>query len=137
MDILALGNCPEVSVDCLKSLCVALAPHLRSTHEVTAELDGGPLTWPPVRLPVDKVEFVWNDTTAGSIKIGQYTVVTKDGLTVTRVNLGGHHVATMTQGRWGLLTTAYDPQDVCTAHMGGTGGKRRGHQRGGHVSVLA
>ena len=113
MDILALGNCPEVSVDCLKSLCVALAPHLRSTHEVTAEPDGGPLTWSPVRLAVDKVEFVWNDTTAGSIEIGQYTVVTKDGL--TRVNLGGHHVATMTQGRWGLLTAAYDPQDVCAA----------------------
>ena len=112
-DMLALGNCPEVSVDCLKSLLVALAPHLRCTEERMAEPDGGPLTWAPVRLAAEMVEFVWTDTTAGSVEVGQYSIATNDGL--TRVRLGGQHVATLTQGRWGLLTTAYAPHDVCAA----------------------
>ena len=113
IDVLALGQCPEVSIDCLKSLCMALAPHLRSTSERMVEPDGGPLTWSPVRLAVDKVEFIWTDTTAGSKEIGQYTVATKDGL--TRVSLGSRHMATLSQGRWGILTAAYDPEDVCAA----------------------
>ena len=104
IDMLALGQCPVVSVDCLKSPCVTLVPHLRSADEGVVEPDGGPLTWSPVRLAVDKVEFAWTDTTAGSSEVGQYTVVTKDGL--TRVSLGGHHVVMMTQGLWGLLTTS-------------------------------
>ena len=69
-------------------------------------------SWSPVRLVVDRVDFALPDTTAGSTEVGQYTVVTKDGL--TRVSLGGYHVAMMTQGRWGLLlTTSYDPPAVC------------------------
>ncbi len=59
------------------------------------------------------LDFVWTDTTAGSKAIGQYTVVTKDGL--TRVSLGSRHVATLSQGWWGILTSAYDPEDVCAA----------------------
>ena len=47
-------------------------------YEVTADPDEGPLTLSPVLLAVDKMEFVCNDTAAGSIEIGQYTVVTKD-----------------------------------------------------------
>ena len=58
---------------------------------------------------MDKVEFVWKDATTGSVTIGHYTGATKDQL--TRVS----YVATLTQGRRGLLTAVHDPHDVRAA----------------------
>ena len=79
-DVLALGHCPTIAADCLRSLCLALAPHLRTRTELSAEPDGGPLTWAPVRLTGDKVEFVWLDETAGPEACGEYAATTRDGL---------------------------------------------------------
>ena len=110
-DVLALGHCPTIAADCLRSLCLALAPHLRTMIEPPAELDGGPLTWAPVQVTVDKVEFVWLDETAGTETCGEYTETTLDGL--VRITEGDRHVATVAQGRWGLLKGAYDARDAC------------------------
>ena len=112
-DIVALGHCPAISADCLRSLCLALAPHLGSATAPRADVDVSPLTWEPVRLAVDRVEFAWLDDTAGTETLGQYTATTRDGL--TRIQEGDKHVATVSQGRWGLLKSAYDARDVCAA----------------------
>jgi len=114
-DVLALGHCPSPATDCLRSLCLALAPHLRTNlkTEPRAEPDAGPLTWVPVRLAVDKVEFVCLDETAGTETYEEYTVTTQDGL--ARIREGNRHVATVNQGRWGLLKGAYNARDVCAA----------------------
>ena len=112
-DMLALGHCPEISTACLRSLCLALAPHLRSRTVLPEEPDRGPLTWEPVRLATDRVEFVWLDETAGTETLGQYTVTRRDGLAWIRE--GGRHIGTVTQGRWGLLHGAYDAPDICAA----------------------
>jgi len=127
-DVLALGHCPTIAADCLRSLCLALAPHLRTMIELPAEPDGGPLTWAPVQVTVDKVEFVWLDETAGTETCGEYTETTLDGL--VRITEGDRHVATVAQGRWGLLKGAYDARDACAGREGG------GHQGGGICSVL-
>ncbi len=66
-----------------------------------------------MRLPVNKVEFVCLDETAGTEIYEEYTVTTQDGL--ARIRAGNRHVATVNQGRWGLLKGAYDARDVCAA----------------------
>ena len=80
-DVVALGHCPGTAADRLRSLCLALAPHLQSRTEPLAEPDGGPLTWEPIWLRTDRVEFVWLDETAGTETWEQYTATTRDGLT--------------------------------------------------------
>jgi len=114
-DLLALGRCPETPVALLRRLCRWLAPSLRSA---TANiLDGGPLTWAPVRLSVERVTFSFADETAGVVVVGDYSVRTKDGL-VQVVRSDGCKVGTVHQGRWALLAGAYGAEEVCRALQG-------------------
>jgi len=38
-DVLALGHCPTIAVDCVRSLCLALAPHLRTTAQLPQPIE--------------------------------------------------------------------------------------------------
>jgi hypothetical protein len=72
-----------------------------------------PFTWEPVRLHPDAALFALTDSTAGSAAYGPYDTSTRDGL--VRVERAGHHVGTVKQSRFGLLSAAYDPEDLCQA----------------------
>jgi hypothetical protein len=69
--------------------------------------DRGPWGGEPARLllPADA------DCTEGQTSYGPYTVTTRNGL--VRIDKARQHVGTVKQGRWGLLTAAYDAADVC------------------------
>ena len=120
LDMLALGHSPDVTADCLRELCIGLAPYLRTTTsaDVDADMrdDENPLTWAPVRLSTERVAFQFTDETAKTEIHGPYQVEIKDGL--TRVTQADRHVATLAQGRWAMLVAGYDPQDLCAALPG-------------------
>ena len=93
----------------LLELVTALAPYLRSSRAGDVEMrDRGPLGEEPVRLllPADSFEFA--DCTEGQAAHGQYTATTRHGL--VRIDKDGQHVGTVKQGRWGLLTAAYEAE---------------------------
>ena len=113
LDLMALGHCPGIPAACLRSLCLGLAPHLCTVRDDAVAPDGGPLTWKPAHLTRERVDFFFNDETAGSETFGPYTASTKDGL--TRVTQYDQHITTLTQGRWGLLRGAYEAENVCAA----------------------
>ena len=72
--------------------------------------------WSPVRLTRERVEFQFRDDTAGVAQVGPFSTSTKDGL--VRIMEGGTHMGTISQGRWNLLCSAYDAEDVCAALPG-------------------
>ena len=109
-ELVQLGHYPEITVDCLRSLVLGLAPHLRTASLEPAGIDSGPLTWEPVRLATDRVEWGFDDGTAGTDTVGCYTIHTKDG--PVRITEGARHIATLNQGRWRLLAGAYDASGV-------------------------
>ena len=75
-----LGRCPEITIAYLHSLVLRLAPHVRSTNIRLEPADGGPLTWEPVLLNTDRVEWCFDDGTAEIDTVGCYTIHTKEGL---------------------------------------------------------
>ena len=112
LDLLFLGSCQETAPEVLLELVTALAPYLRSSGAGDVKMrDRGPLGEEPVRLllPADSFEFA--DCTEGHTAHGQYTATTRHGL--VRIDKDGQYVGTVKQGRWGLLTAAYDAEDVC------------------------
>ena len=110
LDLLALGHCPEVSAECMRQLCLGLAPYLDSKRDKIPLKS--PLQWAPVRLVRNGVEFCFHDETAETIAAGRFTVTTQEGL--TRITEGDHHVGTVTQGRFGMLRSGYDLADLCS-----------------------
>ncbi len=75
--------------------------------------DRGPLGWALVLLllPADSFEFL--DNTGGQAAYGPFAIITRDGL--VRVDRAGQHVGTLKQSHWGLLSAAYDAEDLCAA----------------------
>ena len=61
-------------------------------------------------LSTERVEWCFEDETAGTDTVGGYTIRTKDGL--VRIVEGVRHIATVNQGRWRLLAGAYDDSRV-------------------------
>ena len=112
-DLLLLGGCPDADPAVLRDLCVELAPYLRSASADHGMEDRGPLTWEPVRLLPMAAEFVLTDNTAGKASYGPYDTSTRDGL--VRVERAGQHVGTVKQSRFGLLSAAYSPEELCRA----------------------
>ena len=100
-----------MTADCLRELCIGLAPYPRTTSsaEVDADMrdDQNPLTWPPVRLSTERVVFQIADGTAKTEIHGPYQVEIRDGL--TRVMKADRHVVTSSHGQWALLVAGYDP----------------------------
>ena len=114
MDLVALGHFPEATPDCLRSLCLGLAPYLTTARAEGAPIgDPDPLSWAAVRLSTDRVTFTFKDDSAQTTQVGPYSVAIKDGLTYVKRDDG--HAVTLNQGRWGLLSTTYDSQDLCAA----------------------
>ena len=113
MDLLLLGGCPDANPAVLRDLCVELAPYLRSARMDQRMEERSPLTWEPVCLHPDAALFALTDSTAGSAAYGPYDTSTRDGL--VRVERAGHHVGTVKQSRFGLLSAAYDPEELCQA----------------------
>ena len=114
LDLLLLGACPDTPPAVLLDLLTELAPYLRSSPGADVGMeDRGPLGWAPVRLllPADSFEFL--DNTRGQAAYGPFTATTRDGL--VRVDRAGRHVGTLKQSRWGLLSAAYDAEDLCAA----------------------
>ena len=113
--MLLLGGCPDANpaVTVLRDLCVELAPYLRSARMDQRMEERSPLTWEPVCLHPDAALFALTDSTAGSAAYGPYDTSTRDGL--VRVERAGHHVGTVKQSRFGLLSAAYDPKELCQA----------------------
>ena len=74
--------------------------------------DSGPLTWDPVLLSTERVQWCFDNETAGADTVGGYTIRTKDWL--VQIVEGVRHLATaggaysqvltMSQG-WGRGTT--------------------------------
>ncbi len=58
-------------------------------------------------------EFVLTDNTAGKASYGPYDTSTRYGL--VRVERAGQHVGTVKQSRFGLLSAAYSPEELCRA----------------------
>ena len=115
MDLLLLGGCPDANPAVLRDLCVELAPYLRSASMDHGMEERSPLTWEPVRLHPDAALFTLTDSTAGSAAYGPYDTSTRDGLIRVQVERGGHHVGTVKQSRFGLLSATYDPEELCQA----------------------
>ena len=113
LDLLLLGGCPDANPAVLRDLCVELAPYLRSARMDQRMEERSPLTWEPVCLHPDAALFALTDSTAGSAAYGPYDTSTRDGL--VRVERAGHHVGTVKQSRFGLLSAAYDPEELCQA----------------------
>ena len=112
LDMLLLGACPGMAPGVLLDLITVLAPYLRSSRGGDVEMvDRGPLGWAPVRLllPAESFEFI--DSTGGEAVYGPYTATTRDGL--VRVERAGQHIGTVKQSRWGLLSDAYEAEDLC------------------------
>ena len=115
-DLLALGASPDVCRETLLKLVLWLAPSLRTAGAGDGDVemrDRGPLMWAPVSIGRDLVEFQFRDPTAGTRTYGEFVVTTKDGL--VRICEGQRHVGTIGQGRWGLLVSEYDADEVCRA----------------------
>ena len=110
VELVELGHCPDMPLSCLRSLVLGLAPHLRTANMRVEQADGGPLMWDPVVLSTERVEWCFEDETAGTDTVGGYTIRTKDGL--VRIVEGVRHIATVNQGRWRLLAGAYDDSGV-------------------------
>jgi hypothetical protein len=113
LDLLLLGGCPDANPAVLRDLCVELAPYLHSASMDHRMEESSPLTWEPVTLHPDAALFTLTDSTAGSAAYGPYDTSTRDGL--VRVERAGHHVETVKQSRFGLLSAAYDPEELCQA----------------------
>ena len=64
----------------------------------------------PVRLPLPADSFEFADCTEGQTAYGPYTATTQNCL--VRIDKAVQHVRTVKQGRWGLLTAAYEAEDV-------------------------
>ena len=75
--------------------------------------DCGPLTWDPALLSTasERVEWCFEDETAGTDTVCSYTVHTKDRL-VLRIVESVRHIATVSQGRWRQLAGAYNDSGV-------------------------
>ncbi len=113
MDLLLLGGCPDANPEVLRDLCLELAPYLRSASMDHRMEERSPLTWEPVRLHPDAALFTLADRTSCSAADGPYDTSTRDDL--VRVERAGHHVGTVKQLRFGLLSAAYDPKELCQA----------------------
>ena len=109
-DLVALGQSGETNISLLRDLCSYLAPTLHTTMQAKDHVSGPdedhPLQLAPVLLTRELVEFHTADTSARTTHAGPYCITTSEGL--TRIKKDGNHVATITQGRWALLTAAYD-----------------------------
>ncbi len=57
-DLVEIGQCAEATRDQLLRLTIWLAASMLSCQDVAiAQVDQGPLTWAPVRLGVNNVQF--------------------------------------------------------------------------------
>lgn len=98
----------------LHRLCLWLAPTLYTVSQGEGRADNifkenNPLSREHVSFVTDVSE-----RDCAVQHIGSYTLVTKNG--VTRVDdVAGRHIGTVNQGRWGLLTTVYDPEYMIRA----------------------
>ncbi len=97
-------GCPDANPVVLHDLCVELAPYLRSASMDHRMEERSCLTWELVRLHPDAALFTLTDSAAGSAAYGPYDTSTRDGL--VRVEKAGHHVGTVKQLRFGLLSAA-------------------------------
>jgi hypothetical protein len=90
---------------------------MRAQDQLAGPVEDHPLQLAPVILTRELVEFHTEDISARTTHTGPYYTVTRDGL--TRITKDGNHVATITQGRWALLTAAYDlevdSEEMCRA----------------------
>ena len=102
-----------------RKLVLWLAPSLLTAgaREDDVEMeDRRPTMWALVSIERDKVEFHYRDAEgphSGYNDIRPFLVKTKDGL--VRNCEGERHVGTIAQGRWGILVSEYDPDEVCPA----------------------
>jgi len=103
-DLIEIGQYAGASREQLLALTLWLAPSLWSCQDDDAPMaDGGPLTWEPVRLSTDRVEF--DSTCLGAeVEVHDGWTVTHQDST-TQIKGEGDLRVTVAQGRYRLLET--------------------------------
>ena len=78
-------------------------------------VDFGPLTWAPVRLSVDNIEFDTSSLGAAVRMHGTFTATTRDS--VTRIEKNGSQIGTVNQGRFRFLEAECQARGIATEHL--------------------
>ena len=118
IDLVEIGQYADATRDQLLRLTMWLATSMRSCrHEdaAMAPVDHGPLTWAPVRLSVDNIEFDTSSLGAAVRMHGTFTATTRDS--VTRIEKNGSQIGTVNQGRFRFLEAECQARGIATEHL--------------------
>ena len=103
-DLVEIGQYADADRDTLLQLTIWLATSLRSCRDQDTEMaleDRGPLSWAPVRLSEEHIEFDTSCLETAEARHGDFRLMTKDSL--TRIERDGSIIGTVSQGRFRLL----------------------------------
>ena len=103
-DLVEIGQYADADRETLLQLTIWLATSLRSCRDKDAEMaleDRGPLSWAPVRLSEENIEFDTSCLETAEARHGDFRLMTKDSL--TRIERDGSIIGTVSQGRFRLL----------------------------------
>ncbi len=97
---------------------------MRSCRDLTiAQVDQGPLTWAPVRLRVNNIQFNNSCLDAEVKNYADCKVTTKDSC--TKIELDGSLIGTVNQGRFRLLEAECQARGITTEQLAARGTKER------------
>ena len=114
-DLVGLGTSGECSRGTMLDLTICLAPSLRDARRADVVMeDTNPLTWEPLRLQQEGIEFVHAPRT-NVANYGSYTVISKDNL--SRIERDGEYLATINQSRLGMLVSAFESLGLDVADL--------------------
>jgi ribonuclease HI len=115
-DLVELGLYAEATRDQLLRLTIWLAASMRSCRDVAiAQVDQGPLTWAPVRLSVNHVQFDDSCLDAEVRIHAAYKVTTKDSC--TKIERDGSLIGTVNQCRFRLLEAECQARGIATEYL--------------------
>jgi hypothetical protein len=117
-DLVGIGWYAEATRDQLLRLTLWHPASMRSCRDETmaiAQVDQGPLTWAPVRLSVNNVQFDDSCLDAEVRIYAAYKVTTKDSC--TKIEQNGNLIGTVNQCRFRLLEAECQARGIAPVYL--------------------